>query len=330
MIVLSFLGDAMAWMNWGTSGWTWPIILMAAAGLLWASRFVRDEVLVYVGLWHAVAAVADLTLWLVPWNGTGIPVGWLAISLALLSLVLWLAGAIGRRRRLEPMYWAPCLNTSLLLTLGVFILATSARLLTRQSFLLGTAALVADSVILVLIGRTRQWAGLIYPAVASFTAASYVVLLSVGKQDPAMAYVLGLNAVVQGLAIWVLGDFCRRLASPWPQLCARPLFHSVLGLTVLAIAPAFDSPLTMSLVALSFLLTVKSLPSEALDLSGRGGTRRSRLFSLAGSSVANRAHDGEYRRGLPGLADRICSSAEQGQAFRPAWPGVARLRHAPL
>ena len=41
---------------------------------------------------------------------------------------------------------------------------------------------------------------------------------------------------------------------------ARPLFHSALILTVVAIPPAFRSPVTMGLVAVSFLLTVKSLP----------------------------------------------------------------------
>src|SRR5208282_2769312 len=37
-------------------------------------------------------------------------------------------------------------------------------------------------------------------------------------------------------------------------------FHSALILTVVAIPPAFRSPVTMGLVAVSFLLTVKSLP----------------------------------------------------------------------
>ena len=41
----------------------------------------------------------------------------------------------------------------------------------------------------------------------------------------------------------------------------RPLFHWALILTVIAIPPAFRSPVTMGLVAVSFLLTVKSLPA---------------------------------------------------------------------
>ncbi|MGC8639119.1 MAG: hypothetical protein ACP5XB_04490 [Isosphaeraceae bacterium] len=262
VVVCSFLGDSMAWMNWGTGGWTWPILCLAAAGLLWTSRFQRERALVYVGLGHAVAVVVDLTDWLVPWNGTGVPIGWTAVSLAITALGLWLAGVAGRKLRLHDIYWAPCLNTSLGLTIAIFVLAVEARVVAREAFVLGAVALVLDMLIFLLIATARRWSGLVYPAVASFTTVSYVVLLSVGEPDPAKAYVLGLNAVVQGLAIWVLGDLCRRLASEWPRLCARPLFHSALVLTVLAIEPAFRSPLSMSLVALSFLLTVKSLPSE--------------------------------------------------------------------
>jgi tetratricopeptide (TPR) repeat protein len=261
VVVGSFLGDALAWMNWGTTGWTWPIILMAAAGLLWASRFVRESALVYVGLWHLVAAAVDLACWLVPWGSTGILLGWLAVTLALAALGLWLSGVAGRKYGLAVTYWAPCLNTALGLTLGVSSLAVAAPMMTRSAYVLGAGALVLDALIFLLIATSRSWAGLIYPAVAAFTTASYVILLSVGEPDPAKAYVLGLNAVIHGLVIWIVGDVCRRLADAWPRACARPLFHSALILTILAIAPAYQSPLTMALVALAFLLTVKSLPS---------------------------------------------------------------------
>ncbi len=261
VIASSILADALACSGLGTLWWTGLILLMAAVGLLWASRFVRESTLVYIGLWHAVAAGLDLSRWLAPWDGTAMLLGWLAITLALAALLLWLAGVVGRRCRLGVIYWAPCLNTALGLTIGVFALAITARVMTRDAFGLAAVALVLDSAVFLLCGNSRRWAGMIYPAVASFTAATYVVLLSVGPQDPAMAYVLGLNAVVQGLLVWVLGDLCRRFRVEWPGSCARPLFHSALILTVLAIPPAYRSPVSMALVALSFLLTVKSLPS---------------------------------------------------------------------
>ena len=131
----------------------------------------------------------------------------------------------------------------------------------REAFGMGASALVLDALVCLLIATTRRWSGLIYATVACFVTASYMILLSVGKQDPNMAYVLGLNAVIQGLVVWVFGDVCRRIKNPWPQACAWPLFHSALFLTVVAIPPAFRSPMTMGLVAVSFLLTVKSLPS---------------------------------------------------------------------
>jgi tetratricopeptide (TPR) repeat protein len=261
VVVLSFLADALAWHGLGAYWWTGLVYLMAALGLLWSSRLVREPLLVYLGLWHAVAAGLDLSRWLIPWQGTGLLCGWLAVSLALTALGLWAAGVVGRKCRLDAIYWAPCLNTALGLTIGVAGLAIAGRLLARNAFLLCSVALFLDCVIYVLLSRSRQWAGLLYPAVASFTTASYVILLSVGTPDPANAYILGLNAVAQGLILWVLGDLSRRFADAWLRGCTRPLFHSALALTVLTIPFAYRSPVTMSLVALSFLLTVKSLPS---------------------------------------------------------------------
>ena len=263
VIVASFLADSMAWMNVDAIRWCGFLLILAAAGLLWSSRFVRDAVLVYVGLWHAVAGLACVSDSLHVWNSDARQVGWLALTLALIALALWIASLAARRSRLGDIYWVPCLNTALGLTAVVFVLAVNARLMAREAFALSTLALVLDSLVCLLIATTRRWPELIYATVASFVAASYMILLSWEHPDPKMAYVLGLNAVIEGLVVWVLGDICRRLKNPWPQACALPLFHSALILTTLAIPPAYQSPVTMSLVAVSFLLTVKSLPDAA-------------------------------------------------------------------
>ena len=90
------------------------------------------------------------------------------------------------------------------------MLALAARVESRSAFVLAASALAIDAVVILLIGGVRRWAVLTYPAITSIVTASYVVLLSVGKGDPAMAYVLGLNAVLQALVLWPIGEVCRR------------------------------------------------------------------------------------------------------------------------
>ena len=141
------------------------------------------------------------------------------------------------------------------------MLALAARIESRPAFILAASALAIDGVLLFLIGGVRRWAVLTYPAITSIVTASYVVLLSVGKGDPAMAYVLGLNAVLQALVLWPIGEVCRRSRGEWTKRYAPPLFHSAVALTFLAVVPAYASPVTMVLVAVSFLLAIKGLPS---------------------------------------------------------------------
>ena len=220
VIVSSFLADAMAWMNLESFRWSGLILLLAAAGLLWASRFVRESVLVYAGLWHAVGAVSCLSRSLYAWNGDALLVGWLAVTLASTALALWLASFAMKRCRLEDIYWGPCLNTALGLTAVVFVMAVNARVMAREAFEMGAPALVLDALVCLLIATSRRWSWLIYATVGCFVTAGYMILLSSEKPDPKMAYVLGLYAVIQGLVVWVSGDVCRRIKSPWPQACA--------------------------------------------------------------------------------------------------------------
>ena len=112
VIVASFVADSMAWMNFDAFRWCGFLLILAAAGLLWTSRFVRDAVLVYVGLWHAAAGFSCLSSSLYVWNSDARQVGWMALTLALIALALWIASLPARRSRLEDIYWVPCLNTA--------------------------------------------------------------------------------------------------------------------------------------------------------------------------------------------------------------------------
>ena len=157
VIVSSFLADAMAWMNLEEFRWSGLILLLAAVGLLWASRFVRESTLVYAGLWHAVAAVSCLSRSLYAWNGDALLVGWMAVTLALTALALWLASLVARRCRLEDIYRVPCLNTALGLTGVVCVMAVNARVVSREAFGLGASALLLDALVCLLIATSRRY-----------------------------------------------------------------------------------------------------------------------------------------------------------------------------
>ena len=99
-----------------------------------------------------------------------------------------------------------------------------------------------------------------YAAVFHFVAASYVVIFSVGKNNPEMAYVLGLVAVVEALLCWTIGFACRRASHAWTKECGWPLDHWAIVLTGVAILLSDRSPLVLGLVGLAFLLMVKGRP----------------------------------------------------------------------
>ena len=231
----------------------------------------------------------------------GLLFGWLAIALVLIALAYWLAGTVARRRGIAGIYGSPCLNTALAFAAGVFVLALAARSQSRPAFILAASALAIDGVLLFLIGGVRRWAVLTYPAITSIVTASYVVLLSVGKGDPAMAYVLGLNAVLQALVLWPIGEVCRRSRGEWTKRYAPPLFHSAVALTFLAVVPAYASPVTMVLVAVSFLLAIKGLPSAGWIYPAAAAIRTRPLRAVALAPVAPWAAGGVRGGGVRAL-----------------------------
>ena len=68
---------------------------------------------------------------------------------------------------------------------------------------------------MMVLGHAWRLSRLTYIAVAYLVAATYVVLFSVGKNDPRMAYVLGLCAVVEAMVFWGIGLVCQIRGGAW-------------------------------------------------------------------------------------------------------------------
>ncbi len=215
---------------------------------------------------------------------------------------------------------------SLLLTAGVFSLAVGSRVMIVAAYRLGVIALALNAVATMLLARSLRQAGLTYAAVLHIVTATYMVLFSVGNNDPRMAYVLGLCAVIEAIVFWAVAFGCETWGSDWIRSCARPLYHSTVALTVLGIPLADHSAVTMLLAAVAFLLTVKSLARAewlyAVVAAVGGGV----LFPMAGRDAADgrgRLRDG---LGLRTLGDRRDDPAIETGTLRRAEASSARLR----
>ena len=99
-IVACFVGDAMAWIDLGISWWPGPILLLAGTSLLWATRFVREPVLVYLGLWNLAGGMMELARReFAGERHPGLLFGWLAIASRCIALAYWLAGTLVRHHQ---------------------------------------------------------------------------------------------------------------------------------------------------------------------------------------------------------------------------------------
>ena len=244
----------------------WSECLVFALGalvFLGAAQVLRHRWLVDLSLASTVVTVGSLAWWVAPHGNGGLLAGWEGIVAGSLALAFWALAMLDRRFGKAEFHEGPCLQWGLLLTVVAFGLAVEARLLSRDAFGPGVAALLLDCVAILLIGRAWRSASLTYYAIAAFVAATYVWLLSVGEPDPRNAHVLGLVAVILALVFWFKGLVCRRLGGGLRQLYEGPFLISSQVLTLAAVPLAYWSPLTMALVALSFLLMVGSFPAIA-------------------------------------------------------------------
>ncbi|WP_074317585.1 tetratricopeptide repeat protein [Singulisphaera sp. GP187] len=229
---------------------------------LWLTRFRREVALVYLGIGLVVASQLVLGWGRVAWPDPGIGLGALALISAASALALWRTGYVVRREGGDSFYAIPCSVMALGMTGLVFVLAFLARFVSRDAYPASAGALLANSVVLILLTATWRTPRLTYAAVVSLVSATYLTLFSIGRSDPSKAYILGLVAVIEGLGLWRIGLLTLRSGrAETIRIYARPLFMSSLLLTVLAIPTSLSSAVAMSLIAVAFLLMVKSFPA---------------------------------------------------------------------
>ena len=250
---VAFTDDSGTWLP----GVAW---LLGAPALVGTTRRVRDVLLVYLGIAQLVVGVLALSHWAMAFGQAGLAVGSLAVTAAALALGLWLIGIEARRRGSSDFYVAPCLNASLALTVLVLGLAFGSRLMARAAFGYGVLALALNAVVTLLLAHTWRRFELTYAAILHVVVATYIVLFSVGQNDPRMAFVLGLAAVLEAIVFWGLGFACERIAVGRLRPYALPLYHATVAMTALGITLSDRSAAVLALAALAFLLTVKSLP----------------------------------------------------------------------
>jgi hypothetical protein len=261
-IVLTLVADGVALLDLDHTWLAGVVLVLASAPWLRTTRFVRHPALVYVGLAQFVGGTLDLASCAAGWNNATVLAGWLAVTTASLGLILWAAGIGTRRLKLSEFYTKPCFHMAGFLMIGAYVVALQARGLGREDYPLAALALGVDVLGTMLLARTWRRSELTYLAVFQFVTATYLVLFSVGNNDPNMAYVLGLAAVIQAIALSGIGFACQRVRDAWTNDCARPLYHWAVFLTGVAVLLSDRSSVVLALVSLSFLLTVKSLPGS--------------------------------------------------------------------
>ena len=260
VIVLTFVADLLGLLSIEHTWLAGLVLLLGSVPMLWVTRLDRQQTFVYLGLAQLVAGVLVLSSCAAGWNDPVMLAGWLAITGSLLGLALWAAGAASRRLKLSAFYTEPCFRTAFALMVGAYVVALESRGLGREAYLLAVTALGLNVLVTMLLARTWRTAELTYVAVFHFVTATYLILFSVGKNDPAMAYVLGMAAVVEAIVLWAIGIGCHRVRDTWTNECARPLYHWAVLLTCLAVPLSDRSFVVLALVSVSFLMTVKSLP----------------------------------------------------------------------
>ena len=260
VIVLTLVATCLALFSMDHTWLAGLVFLLGSVPMLWVTRLDRRPGLVYVGLAQLGAGTLDLASCAAGWNDPVILAGWLAITGSLLGLALWAAGAASRRLKLSAFYTEPCFRTAFALMVGAYVVALESWSLGREAYLLAVTALGLNVLVTMLLARTWRTAELTYVAVFHFVTATYLVLFSVGKNDPAMTYVLGVAAVVEAIVLWAIGIGCQRVRDTWTNECARPLYHWAVLLTCLAVPLSDRSFVVLALVSVSFLMTVKSLP----------------------------------------------------------------------
>ncbi len=235
---------------------------IGAGTMLWATRLRRSERLVDLGLALAVAAALFATAWRVGWRDPSLTSSWLGMTCVLFSLALWLIGRLSATRLELGLYVTPCRRAASLLTWPVLVLALIGQFSDRTGRLIAIGALAINALGLVLLALDIRRANLTYRAIASAVIAVCSMVNELGWTEWSD---FGLFLILQALVLSAVGFACRARGTDengWDRLFARPLFNSALGVTLFASIAGFQTPATMLLAAVSFLLMVKGKPAR--------------------------------------------------------------------
>ncbi len=77
--------------------------------------------------------------------------------------------------------------------------------MSRDAYRFGVLALALNAGGTILLSAGWRRFELTYAAILHVVVATYLVLFSVGENDPRMAYVLGLAAVIEAIVFWGAG-----------------------------------------------------------------------------------------------------------------------------
>ena len=196
--------------------------------MLWTTRFVRHPLWFtsdWPSLWRERSIWPRVRSRL---EQCGVLAGWLAITAASWA---WRSGRreLGSRRvKLSEFYTEPCFPIGLSLIVGAYAWPCKLGAWAEKPIVLAAAALGLNVLVTMLLARKWRRAELTYLAVFHFVTATYLVLFSVGKNDPKMAYVLGLAAVIEAIVLWGIGIVCQRVRDAWTNE-SRPAALSLGG-----------------------------------------------------------------------------------------------------
>lgn len=243
-----------------------PFVLgaLVAAGLLaiGTTAIDRDPALVHIGLALMVGAALCGSALLTGWDRTATTLAGMALTGGLAMPIAWGLSRLGRKWGLSEFHTEPCVSLLAPLAIGSSALALSAWSLALATYPIVVTALVAIALGLLLLAVSRGRSEATYGAIAALVTSVYLVLLSVGDPDAAHAWALGLVAAYLSLGLWVLGWFAgTRLGPPWIAIFGRPAWVSSVVMLAPAILLGHGSTLTMLLVALGFVLSVRAFPS---------------------------------------------------------------------
>ena len=245
------------------------VIFTFAAGslaMLWSTRLRPSAQPVHFSIVLGYLALVSFTAWrLFSWANVGLTVCWLSLATSLFALALWAAGMFAASRPALDLYVRPSLRASTILTWLVFPLSIFGAISSPALYRIAVAAFGVNTLTLVVLTLAQRRPFLAYRAITSAVIGVYVVVFCVGTPSPDTTFALGLVAVLLSLVFSAIGFACRwRATSGYEldRLFAVPLFASALLLTTVAVIPAYNSPWTMLLVGLSFLLMVKGIPSR--------------------------------------------------------------------